>query len=104
MLGIPLRYLLRHPMAVADLAAHPAEVWTNLVDLYVDVHEARVPEGLYQAEDGWEEPQVIAFAAARRSRPMPATATAAEHASPPDSCIFRSRFLSVCIPELRSAP
>jgi Methyltransferase domain len=54
-LGIPLRYLLRHPMAVADLAAHPAEVWTNLVDLYVDVHEARVPEGLYQPEDGWEE-------------------------------------------------
>ena len=31
---------------------------------------------------------------------MPATAIAAEPASPPDYCIFRSCFLSVCIPDL----
>ena len=31
MLGIPLRYLLKHPViAVADLAADPLQVWTTI--------------------------------------------------------------------------
>jgi hypothetical protein len=36
MLGIPLRYLLKHPViSVADLAADPVEIWTTSADLRI---------------------------------------------------------------------
>jgi hypothetical protein len=54
MLGIPLGYLLRHPTALADLAASPAEVWTNIVDQYIDRREQRRPQCRYQPDDNWE--------------------------------------------------
>jgi hypothetical protein len=54
MLGIPLRYLLRHPSALLDLAASPGEVWTNAADLYIEGRERRRPRYHYQPDDNWE--------------------------------------------------
>jgi hypothetical protein len=54
MLGIPLRYLLRHPLAVADLAADPLQVWTTIVDLYLDRREQRGPSCDYRSDEDWE--------------------------------------------------
>jgi hypothetical protein len=54
MLGIPVRYLLKHPTAVAGLAAHPVVVWSNLVDVYIDERERRGPQHSYQPEESWE--------------------------------------------------
>ena len=54
MLGIPVRYLLKHPTAMAGLAAHPVVVWSNLVDVYIDERERRGPQHSYQAEESWE--------------------------------------------------
>jgi hypothetical protein len=52
--GIPLRYVLRHPRAIVDLAAHPLELGTNVVDTYVAEREQRRPECLYDADENWE--------------------------------------------------
>jgi len=54
MLGIPLRYLLRHPRALADLAAHPLEVATQAVDVFVAGRESRRPECHYTPDQQWE--------------------------------------------------
>jgi hypothetical protein len=55
MLGIPLRYLLKHPVAgVADLAAEPLEIWTTIYDSYVDRREQRRPQCRYVSDDNWE--------------------------------------------------
>src|SRR5216684_329042 len=54
MLGIPLRYLLKHPRAIADLAADPIEVYTNLRDVYIAERELRGPQCQYQFDDNWE--------------------------------------------------
>jgi predicted O-methyltransferase YrrM len=54
MLGIPLRYLLKNPRAWAELAAHPVQVWTNAVDVYVAQREQRRPPCIYQWEREWE--------------------------------------------------
>jgi hypothetical protein len=44
MLGIPIRYLLRHPVIfVADLAADPVEVFMTVHDAYVAQREQRGP-------------------------------------------------------------
>jgi hypothetical protein len=56
MLGIPLRYLLSHPVsAVADLAADPLEIWTTVHDAYVAEREQRGPQCQYEADDNWEQ-------------------------------------------------
>jgi hypothetical protein len=55
MLGIPLRYLLSHPLAVVDLAADPLDVWTRIQDVYVAEREQRRPQCPYQSDDNWEE-------------------------------------------------
>jgi hypothetical protein len=39
MLGIPLRYLAKHPMSFADLAVDPVGLWMNIVDVYVAKRE-----------------------------------------------------------------
>ena len=45
MLGIPLRYLLKHPvMGVAELAADPLQTWMTIQDEYVAAR-ARVTRG-----------------------------------------------------------
>jgi hypothetical protein len=56
MLGIPLRYLLKHPLiAVADLAADPLEIWTTIHDSYVAQRERRAPQCRYKSDDNWEQ-------------------------------------------------
>jgi methyltransferase family protein len=56
MLGIPLRYLLKHPLAAAaDLAADPLEIWTTVRGEYVYQREQRRPRFRYQPDDNWEE-------------------------------------------------
>ena len=54
MLGLPLRYLLKHPSAVIDLAADPLEVWAKIRDVFVAEHEQRGPLCRYKSEDHWE--------------------------------------------------
>lgn len=56
MLGIPLRYLLKHPVAgLADLAADPLQVWTTIQDTYVAQREYRGPQCAYKSDDNWEQ-------------------------------------------------
>jgi len=56
MLGIPLRYLLKHPVnAVADLAADPLEIWTTIHDFYVAQREQGRPQCRYESDDNWEQ-------------------------------------------------
>lgn len=54
MLGIPLRYLARHPLSVAELAVDPVEVWMNIVDVYVAEREQRRPQCPYKCDEDWE--------------------------------------------------
>lgn len=54
MLGIPIRYLLRHPRSVTDLAADPLQVLTNICDIYVWQREQRGPQCKYQSDESWE--------------------------------------------------
>lgn len=56
MLGIPLRYLLKHPVnAVADLAADPLQIWTTIYDDYVYKREQREPRCRYESDNSWEQ-------------------------------------------------
>jgi Methyltransferase domain len=55
MLGISLRYLLKHPLAAAaDLAANPREAWTTIQDSYVEGRERRGPKCRYESDHNWE--------------------------------------------------
>jgi hypothetical protein len=55
MLGIPLRYLVKHPVSgIADLVADPIETWTTLLDSYVAERERRTPQCPYEPDSGWE--------------------------------------------------
>lgn len=56
MLGIPLRYLLKHPLAgFADLMADPTEVWTTIRDTHVAAREQRRPQCPYEPDLSWEQ-------------------------------------------------
>jgi hypothetical protein len=56
MLGIPVRYLLKHPIiAVADLAADPLQIWTTIQDAYVAEREQSRPQCPYESDDNWDE-------------------------------------------------
>jgi hypothetical protein len=55
MLGIPLRYLLKHPVAGAiDLLSDPLEIWTTIVDFNADRRERRGPRCQYRSDANWE--------------------------------------------------
>ena len=55
MLGIPVRYILKHPIsALADLAADPRQVWATVLDTCVDLRERRRPECEYVADEYWQ--------------------------------------------------
>jgi hypothetical protein len=55
MFGIPLRYMLKHPVvALKDLAEDPLEIWTTIRETYVAERELRRPQCPYQSEDHWE--------------------------------------------------
>jgi hypothetical protein len=56
MLGIPLRYLLKHPVTgIADLAADPIEIWTTIREAYAEKHEERKSQCPYAADLSWEQ-------------------------------------------------
>jgi hypothetical protein len=55
MLGLPLRYFLRHPVrAAAAITSKPLEIWTRVQESYVAHRERPVPPDLYKAEDAWD--------------------------------------------------
>ena len=54
MLGIPIRYLLKHPLVSVDLLAEPRETWTRIVEYYVSERERQRPDYPYQSHDHWE--------------------------------------------------
>jgi len=55
MFGIPLRYLLKHPVSgVMDLAADPLEALTTIRETYLYGREQRRPQCQYESEDDWE--------------------------------------------------
>ena len=55
MLGLPLRYFLRHPVrAAAAITSKPLEIWTRVQESYVAHRERSVPPDLYKAEDAWD--------------------------------------------------
>src|SRR5580704_1877313 len=56
MLGIPLRYLLKHPVSAAtDLAADPLQIWTTMHDSFAAEREQRRPQCPYQSDHDWEQ-------------------------------------------------
>jgi hypothetical protein len=56
MLGIPLRYMLKHPLtASADLAADRFEMLTTLPDAYIAEREQRRPQCPYRHDPDWEQ-------------------------------------------------
>ena len=56
MLGIPVRYLLKHPVTgVADLVADPIETWTTIREAYLEKREERRPQCPYEPELSWEQ-------------------------------------------------
>lgn len=54
MLGVPLRYLLKHPLAIVDLAADPLDVVSMARDIYVDQREQLRPQCPYESNADWE--------------------------------------------------
>ncbi|MGB8321372.1 MAG: class I SAM-dependent methyltransferase [Candidatus Acidiferrum sp.] len=55
MLGLPLHYLLKHPMeGIAILASDPLEVWTRVQESYVAQREERGPHCQYESDENWE--------------------------------------------------
>ncbi len=55
MLGIPLRYVLKHPVTgLKDLAEDPLEIWTTIRETYVAEREQRRPQCPYESDDHWE--------------------------------------------------
>jgi hypothetical protein len=56
MLGIPIRYLLKHPVTgIADLAADPIETWTTVREAYAEGREERRPQYPYEPDLCWEQ-------------------------------------------------
>jgi len=54
MWGIPVRYLLRHPLAAADLVADPIGVVSRARDIYIADHERLRPQCPYESNADWE--------------------------------------------------
>ena len=55
MLGIPLRYVLKHPVQAAkDLAEDPLEIWTTIRETYVAEREQGRAQCPYESDDNWE--------------------------------------------------
>jgi hypothetical protein len=56
MLGIPLRYLTRHPIAaVSDLAADPIQTWMTIRDVFVAKLEQRGSQCHYESDENWSQ-------------------------------------------------
>ena len=56
MLGLPMRYFLKHPVtAVAYLAEDPLQVWMTVRDEYAAVRERNRPDCQYDSDENWEQ-------------------------------------------------
>lgn len=56
MLGIPVRYFLKHPViTVADVAADPLQLWLTIRDEYSTSRENNRPKFQYEFDDHWEQ-------------------------------------------------
>jgi hypothetical protein len=54
MLGISVRYLLKHPRTACELAADPLGLWARLSDAYLGEQERRGPSFPYEHDDDWD--------------------------------------------------
>ena len=55
MLGLPLRYWLKHPaIAMVDLVSDPQEIWTTIRDDYIAERERSRPAFRYEPDETWE--------------------------------------------------
>jgi hypothetical protein len=55
MLGIPVRYLLKHPIhGLIDVASDPIQVVMTMRDYYIQERELRRPRCEYQSDQNWE--------------------------------------------------
>lgn len=54
MLGIPFRYLLRHPWAAKELLAHPVQTCVLVVDAYIATQEQKQSVPVYGWNSDWE--------------------------------------------------
>jgi hypothetical protein len=55
MLGLPLHYLLKHPVVgMAVLASDPLEVWNRVQESYLAEREQRGPQCQYESDENWE--------------------------------------------------
>lgn len=56
MLGVPLRYLRKHPLAgLADLLSDPLENLTKVHETYLAERENKRPQCAYTIDDNWEQ-------------------------------------------------
>lgn len=55
MLGIPVRYLLKHPLAARELVAAPRQAWTTVIDSFIDKREQRRAQCNYECDRNWEQ-------------------------------------------------
>jgi predicted O-methyltransferase YrrM len=55
MLGIPVRYLLKHPIhGLIDIASDPIQVLMTMQDYYIERRERSRPRCQYQSDENWE--------------------------------------------------
>jgi hypothetical protein len=56
MLGLPLRYFLKHPVTMATcVAADPLQLWMTVQDEYAAVRERKRPDYRYETDENWEQ-------------------------------------------------
>lgn len=56
MLGLPLRYFLKHPVSTAAyLAADPLQIWMTVQDEYAAEREGSRPKYQYESDNNWEQ-------------------------------------------------
>jgi len=55
MLGVPLHYLLKHPVeGMSELASHPVDAWTRVQESRFAEREQRGPQCPYESDGNWE--------------------------------------------------
>jgi hypothetical protein len=56
MLGIPVRYFLKHPVTtVTDVAADPLQLWMTIQDEYAAQREGSRAKYQYEFDANWEQ-------------------------------------------------
>ena len=77
MLGLPLRYLLKHPVTtLRAMAADPLQVWLTARDYYASERESKGPQCGYVCDPQWEQRMHEALGLAGCGTTWPCAATA----------------------------